>query len=217
MVENYKEWVMKRFLAIGLVMLWATVVAGQAGGEGAHGQAACTLTIAQAPVVGGLRLGMTPEEVLALFPGSSADNEVRSQISRPASALGVASFTLNPGKYGSKAAYVGISHITVSLLDNRVSNFNIGYNGPEWKHVDQFVAKFIKGTNLPPAEAWEAYVGMDTQLKTLKCNGFEISIFAGGTGSEINYVLMRDLEAQKKLKERRAKANEKNWWGTSHH
>lgn len=208
---------MKRFFVIGLLILWATTVAGQSEHERAHAQSACTLTIAQAPIIGGLRLGMTPEEVLALFPGSSADNEVRTQISRPASALGVASFTLNPGKYGSKAKFVGINRLTVSLLDNHVSGFNLGYNGPEWKHVDQFVTKFVKGTNLPPAEAWEAYVGMDTQLKTLKCNGFEISIFAGGTGGEINYVQMRDLEAQKKLKERRAKASAKNWWGTSHH
>jgi hypothetical protein len=47
---------------------------------------------------------------------------------------------------------------------------------------------------------------MDNTLKLLKCAGFEINVFAGGAGGSQNYVLIKDLEAEKKLKERRAKA-----------
>jgi hypothetical protein len=47
---------------------------------------------------------------------------------------------------------------------------------------------------------------MDTQLKTLKCREFEISIFAGGKNvHNINYVKMDDLLAQQKLNERKIK------------
>lgn len=153
---------------------------------------------------------MTVEEVLALFPGSKDDAELRASLARPASPLGVSSFVLRPDKYeSSKEKFSGVSQITFTLLDGRVSTFSIGYNGPEYAHVDKFVAKFIEGTNLPAPDQWEAYVGMDNSLKILKCTDFEIRVFAGGQGGNLNYVLMKDLEAEKKLKERRAKARAK--------
>ncbi len=169
----------------------------------------CQLTLAQAPVLSGLKLGMTPDQVLALFPGSKDDPEIRSSLSRPPSEFGVSSFVIRPERYESKEKFKGVSQITFTLLDGRVSNFTVGYNGPEYSHVDKFVAKFIDGTSLPAADQWEAYVGMDTQMKTLKCTDFEIRVFAGGQGGNLNYVLMRDLEADKKLKDRRKKAREK--------
>lgn len=152
---------------------------------------------------------MTPEQVTALFPGSSEDAEVRSSLSKPASPLGVSSFIISPNKYKSKENFAGVNQITFTLLDGRVFNFSVGYNGPEWPHVDKFVTKFVEGTNLPAAEGWEAFVGLDTQLKVLKCKEFEIRVFAGGPGGNLNYVLMIDSAATQKLKERRAKAREK--------
>jgi hypothetical protein len=149
---------------------------------------------------------MTPEQVLALFPGSNEDAEIRARLSQPPSQFGVSGFVVRPDKYESKDKFAGIGQITFTLLDGRVSSFSVGYNGPEYAHVDKFVAKFVEGTNLPPADQWEAYVGMDTQLKTLKCTDFETRVFAGGAGGNLNYVLMRDLEADKRLKERRDKA-----------
>src|SRR6266550_4624051 len=49
----------------------------------------CSLTMDQTPVINGLRLGMTAEQVLALFPGSSEDVQLRDSLSRPPSQLGV--------------------------------------------------------------------------------------------------------------------------------
>jgi hypothetical protein len=148
---------------------------------------------------------MTPDEVLALFPGSKEDAEVRADLSatRP---FGVSGFLIRVAKYESKEKFAGINQITLKLLDGRVSSLNIGYNGPAYSHVDQFVTKFVEGTNLPPSDQWQAYVGLDTQMKTLTCKDFEIRVFAGGEGGNLNYVLISDLEADKKLKDRRAKA-----------
>jgi hypothetical protein len=192
-----------------LLIIGVTAVSAQEGSPGDPDKAPCRLTKAQVPGVGALRLGMTAEQVLALFPGSSQDAEVRSSLSRPPSPLGVSSFAIRPDKYQSKERYAGIGQITLNLLDGRVSSFSIGYDGPEWPHVDKFVAKVIKGTNLPAAGAWEAYAGMDTQLKLLTCKDFEIRVFAGGQGGSQNYVLMSDLVAARTLKERRVKAREK--------
>ena len=187
------------------------VVQSPAQTSDASGQekSTCQLTLAGAPDIKGLKLRMTPEEVLASFPGSKEDAEVSSALSRQPSQFGVSSFVIRPDKYESKEKYNGINQITFTLLDGRVSNFTVGYNGPEYSHVDRFVAKFIDGTNLPAADQWEAYVGMDNSLKILKCTDFEVRVFAGGQGGNLNYVLMKDLEAEKKLKERRDKARAK--------
>jgi hypothetical protein len=129
-------------------------------------QSPCSLVMDQAPVINGLRLGMTPEQVLALFPGSNEDAEVRASLSRPPSQFGVSEFLIRPGKYEFNEKFVGMSQITFTLLDSRLSSINVGYNGPEWPHVDKFVAQFIEGTTLPASDQWEAYVGLDTQMKT---------------------------------------------------
>lgn len=199
---------MKKFFAIGLLLIAVSAVSGQTGETEAPPKPVCTLTTAQAPEIGGLRLGMTVDQMLALFPGSREDNEIRTALSRPANPFGVTNFIIRPALYSTKAKFARISQINIAFLDGRLSNFYAGFNGPEWKHVDEFVKNFSQGTNLPPPEDWEAFVGMDNQLKTLKCKEFEISIFAGSQGGNVNYVKMQDTPAQQKLKERRTKARE---------
>jgi hypothetical protein len=168
----------------------------------------CSLNLDQAPVIDGLRLGMTPKQVLALFPGSSEDAEVRDGVST-IRAFGVSGFIIRPDRFGSKEKFANVTQMIFTLLDNRVSSMNVGYNGPEWPHVDKFVTKFVEGTTLPAPDQWEAYVGLDTQMKTLTCKDFDLRVFAGGKGGNLNYVLMRDLVADKTLKDRKAKARER--------
>jgi len=166
----------------------------------------CSLTAATIPLIEGIKLGSTPDEVLAILPGSKDDPEVKTAIAKPATALGVSEFIVRANKLQPKEKYAHINHFTFSLLDGRISTINIGYNGPAYANVDEFVTNFVKGTKLPPVEQWEAYPGMETQLKTLTCKDFEIRIFSGGEGGNQNYVLLTDLEAKKQLKDRRAKA-----------
>jgi hypothetical protein len=173
-------------------------------------QAPCSLVMNQAPVINGLKLGMTPDQVLALFPGSMEVADVRSALSKPPNQFGESGFTIRRAKDELRENFAGLKQIVVDLLDGHASRYYVGYDGPEYSHVDKFVAKFIEGTNLPAVDQWEAYLGMDTQLKSLKCRDFEIKVFAGGKGGNLNYVDMRDLEAYKKVEERRKKADEKS-------
>jgi len=85
---------------------------------------------------------------------------VKSALAKPASPLGVGDFVIHADKLRPKEKYANINHFTFSLLDGRVSTINIGYNGPAYATVDQFVSKFVEGTSLPPAEQWQAYVRM---------------------------------------------------------
>ena len=166
----------------------------------------CSLAAATIPLIEGIKLGSTADEVLTILPGSKDDDEAKTAIAKPATALGVSEFIVRANKLQSKEKYAHINHFTFSLLDGRISTINIGYNGPAYANVDEFVTNFVKGTNLPPVEQWEAYPGLETQLKTLTCKDFEIRMFSGGDNGNQNYVLLTDLEAKKKLKERRAKA-----------
>jgi len=168
---------------------------------------ACTLSVSEAPAIGGLKVGMSVDQVLALFPGSKGDAEVSAAVAKRGP-FGNGSLLIEPSKYGSLANFKDISRVSISLLDSRVSSFTAYYNGPEWPHVDKFVEKFVGGKNLPSPDQWEPYPGMDTQMKTLTCTGFSIRLFIGGEGGNQNYVLMKDVEADKTLKDRRKKARE---------
>jgi len=149
---------------------------------------------------------MTPDEVLAVFPGSKDDADIKRYLSQTPSRYGVSQLTVHPEKYGSKDAFKEVREISFLLLDGRVYSYTVGYNGPEVSHVDKFAAKFIEGKNLPPVDQWTDYVGMETQMKTLKCADFEINVYAGGEQGKLNYVLMKDISAEKELQDRRAKA-----------
>jgi len=169
------------------------------------GKTACTLKLSEAPVINRIKLGMTADEVLALFPGSKDDEEVKAALSRRGQ-VGNSSLPITPSKYGNSADFKSISRVSLSLLDGRVLSFTVQYNGPEWSHIDKFVEKFVEGKDLPAADQWEPYVGMETQMKTLTCSGFSIRLFNGGEGGSQNYVLIKDIEADNTLKERRKKA-----------
>lgn len=174
---------------------------------GAEGRlAASKLTLADAPQVHGLRLGMTIEEALALFPGIKNDQEARASLSKPPNRFGEQVLIIRSTKYLSKKRFEGVNQIVFTFLDGRVASLYIGYNSPLWEHVDDFVARFSEGTILPGADSWDAYVGMDTQLKSLKCREFEVKLFAGGHNVNINYVQLTDLLAQKKVRAREEKA-----------
>lgn len=166
---------------------------------------ACTLKVSEAPVINRIKLGMTVNEVLALFPGSKDDEEVKAALARHGQ-FGNSSLPITPSKYGNSADFKSINRVSLSLLDGRVLSFTIQYNGPEWSHIDKFVEKFVEGKDLPAPDQWEPYVGMETQMKTLTCSGFSIRLFNGGEGGSQNYVLIKDIEADNTLKERRKKA-----------
>jgi len=165
----------------------------------------CSLKMSGAPAIIGLRLGMTPDEVLALFPGSKEDAEVKADLARPQSQFGESDFVIRPAKY-DKDKFANLNQIIFTVLDGKISAYDLRYNGPQWPHVDKFVESVSSQSGLPPVEQWTSFVGMENQLKTLKCTDFEVEVFAGGKGGNLNYVRVKDLLAEKKLNDRQAKA-----------
>jgi hypothetical protein len=171
----------------------------------------CNLNLSSAPNIKGLKLGMTPDEVLALFPGSKEDAEIRTQLGHAPTGVGTSQLVIRPLKYGTtdstKPAAVGaITRINLSFLDGRLMSFNVGFNGPAWPHVDDFVTRLATDKNLPLADQWEVQVGLDNQVKNLTCADFSVRVFAGGEGGNLNHIIVQDLDAEKKVTERRKKA-----------
>lgn len=169
----------------------------------------CRIPRDQASEIKGLRLGLTTEQVLALFPGSKDDAALKPALAKPPSQYGVSTLMIKPEKYASKEKFAGIREVIFTFLDGRVSSFQANYESAPWKHVDEFVTNFTTGSKLPGVDSWDAYSGLDTQQKSLKCDGFEVTLFAGGEALNANHVKVQDLVAAEEVKERRAKAKQK--------
>ena len=162
----------------------------------------CALTIA--PAIKGLKLGMTADEVLALFPGSKDDQQIKSVLSSPVDELGVSSFAITPAKYESPApAFSDVSSITFTFFDGHVFKMYISYRETQWPSVDKFVEHFVEGTEFPAAGRWSDYPGMENQMKMLQCTGIEVRAFAAKRIT--TYVEIHDLAAEKKMNDREKK------------
>lgn len=197
---------MKQLLTALIITVLGISTSGQTQSEAPRG-GKCSLTVAQSPAIRGIRLGMSAEEVLGLFPGSSDAPDIRSALARSDKQFGVARFNVFTHQYASEAGFKGISQFDFEFLDNRLSSLYVGYNGPEWKDVDEFISRLSESLRLPGARDWEPS-NLKT-LKTLKCAGFEIRVSVGGSDGNSNFVQVRSLVAEQMVRDRQAEAKEK--------
>ncbi len=162
----------------------------------------CSLTLAQSPEIRSLRLGMSSEEVLKLFPGSSDDATIRQSLSSAGEQFGMARVLILNGKYLPKPKFAGVVGFSFNFLDNRLSELWVGYDGPNWRTVDDFIAKLTEALSIPTTEVWEA----DAGGKRLTCQGFKMWVAAGERGASIR---LKSLEADQIVRNREEAAKEK--------
>lgn len=172
---------MKTVLLIALVFGSVSTVMAQTSNTGASGTNECKVTLAQAPAIRGIRLGMSVEQVLAQVPGSEADSNFLANLSRDY--FGSRNVTVVPSNYAtSKEKFAGINSISLSFLDGRLLSFFVHYNGPEWRSKEQFVARVAEALNLPGVGAWKAR----NNALAVACDGFEVSVqTSGGMDAQI--------------------------------
>jgi hypothetical protein len=117
---------------------------------------------------------------------------------------GVGRFDLQMDRETPNPRFAGVNFITVELLDERVTGFSIGYAGPEWNSVDQFVAKLSEALRLPSG-SWEP-AGDDARW--LMCDGFAMN---GSTtrGTSQSWVRVQDTSAPRVAEDRRQTDKEK--------
>lgn len=160
---------MKTVLLIALVLGSVSTAAAQTSNTPGAGE--CKLKLSQAPAIRGIHLGMTANEVLAQIPGSEADSDLLARLSRDY--FGSRSAVVRPEGYvTSKEKFAGVNSISLGFLDGRLMSFSIRYDGPEWRSIEQFVARVAEVLNLPGVGSWKP----NNNGLAIACDGFEISV-----------------------------------------
>ena len=195
---------MKRFLSM-TVFIAAAVVSG-------YGQAAnqptsqCTLKVAQAPTIRGLKLGMKMDDVLEMFPGSRENDQYIRDLLAGNDLwpnFGVLSFNISPNMYPGKERFAGVSALYFTFVDARLVQYTVQYGRPPWPRLDDFINKTAGALKLPQADSW---VRDNEQRKNLMCDGF--SIWAEAHDGSGSLILRAGVNPNKILDERRVAAEE---------
>ena len=195
---------MKPLFVLMILAFLVNSALGQTQSEGRAGER-CSLTLAQSPAIRGLKLGMDVEEVLRQFPNSTNDPTIRTAIAWADKEFGVARFSVPTRQHEPESKFAGISGVSFTFLDNRLSSLWVQYAGPEWRSVDEFISRLSEPFNLPGPNSWQP--ANSDNAKTLKCAGFEIRVSAGGPG--LNSVLLLNPAVDQIVRNRREEVKEK--------
>src|SRR5260370_1194102 len=124
---------MKR-IAIGLMPLALITIAAYLTATSQPAQSRCSLTEATSPSVRGLRLGMTAEQVIALFPGSAKNKEIKTALDKARSTTGseIVYISFDPSTSANKEKSAEVGSISVGLYKARVKDLDVEYVGPTW-------------------------------------------------------------------------------------
>lgn len=170
---------MKRILTLAAVVMMTALSAYSQTEVAKVSTLACTLKTSQAPAVRGIKLGMSAEELLALFPGSAAEDGVKLAVSKADNYphFGVVGMDIVPSRYSTKERYAGIGYFNFVILDGRVAQYQVHYlpapQGPTWRNIDDFIAKIAEAFQVPAAQYWTGHE-YNPGTKDLKCDGFQL-------------------------------------------
>jgi hypothetical protein len=147
----------------------------------------CALTVADAPELRGLKLGMTFDKVWRMYPSASW----------PPAVLGVRSARLLP----DEAQTVGVSWIDTTFIDDRLVSITVQYDVLTFKSAGEFAERVTDGLDLPGAQrdAGDVY--------KLACAGFALAIdYDNGSMPSVR---LFERSADEEIIKRRARARER--------
>jgi outer membrane protein assembly factor BamE (lipoprotein component of BamABCDE complex) len=166
---------MKLFLSIVLVLAASIAAAAQ-----------CDLTLKDAPVVRGMKFGMTQSEVTALFgkPLQTLDTDRNSWYYNPTM------------QQTAVRGLDGIMLLQIQFTGDKLYDINVNYNPQvSWKDAREFSQVISSNLNLPPM-GW-TYDRYDERRATMKCKDFTVEIDTRGYGQ----LHVQDLVAVKQKAE----------------
>jgi len=139
----------------------------------------CKLTLAQAPVIRGLRLGMTSDELFPIFPANEREEFDRAQQLKNAEGppqYGHTFFQFDLSKYPTKDRFTGINRLSFSLLDRKVVSISAHYlNTPQFDRMGQLMEIITKQFGLPEFKDWPGYNEYSSN-PSLSCDGFTFQV-----------------------------------------
>ncbi|MEK6409105.1 MAG: hypothetical protein AABN34_19450 [Acidobacteriota bacterium] len=175
-------------------------------------QSKCSLTKDNSPSVRGLRLGMSTEQLLALFPGSATRWAKEPKTMRDARERAMAAtsnetayLSFDPATDAAKEPFAGVDSVSAGLYSGRVIDFSVLYLDATFRTIDEWVAKLSETFKLPGAQDW--VVGSsENPHRVLKCAGIEIeAAIQGGSAS----IRLRNTDVFKAMQEFTTAAEEK--------
>jgi len=139
----------------------------------------CKLTLAQAPVIRGLRLGMTSDELFAIFQASERQEFDRAQQLKSAELppnYGYTSFQFSPYNYATKDRFTGIGNLNFGLFDRKVVSIGANYsNAPQFDRPGQLMEIITRQFGLPEFKDWPNY-NEYVSNPSLSCEGFTFQV-----------------------------------------
>ena len=166
----------------------------------------CKLTLAQAPAIRGLRLGMTSDELFALFPANERQEFERAQQLKSAElapAYGFTSFHFRLSDYAAMERFTGISGLTFGLFDKKVESITAYYwNTPQFDNAGQLMEIITRQFGLPEFKDWPGYNQYST-THSLACEGFKFEL----DGLSHNFSIVLTDPTYKKIVEDRKQAD----------
>jgi outer membrane protein TolC len=166
---------------------------------------ACALSLSQAPVIGGFRLGMTTDEVQARLPNSPtpAPNDI-----------GVSTVHLRGIQSPAGSAFEGANNITLEMLDGRLAYIRVSYPATnKWQSKDEFIANIAERLNINGP--WRSFYDWENKTirdsedlrdSALECNGFRLSAGIGIEGltnvEQTPHLELEDMAAAQTIKSR---------------
>ncbi len=164
-------------------------------------QSNCNLTAANSPTVRDIRLGMSLQQVLALFPASNKRKEMKGELEKAKETTSneIVYLAFDPATDGSSERFSGVDSTLIGIYKGQVVDFNVSYVGPTWKSVEEWIEKLSQTFGLPKANGW--VIGPnENPNKILKCKGVEIEARIQGGGASIR---VRNTEHNKEMEERK--------------
>ncbi len=195
------------------VLAFVTLSASSQASNPYPAQTGCNLTEATAPRVRGLRLGMTTQQLLAVFPGITKKRDMKDAIEKAKSATGneAVSLAFDPATDGDAQQFAGVVSVAAAVVKGRVVDFSIQYSGATWRTIDEWVAKVSEALKLPGKDAW-ATGSSEHPNKVLRCDGIEIEAGIQGSGASIrvtNTEYFKAIEEQGKAAEEKKRRDSK--------
>jgi hypothetical protein len=162
----------------------------------------CSLTLAQAPAFRGIRLGMSTDELLDLFPRSKDQPEIIKRLSEAKIYFGKTELTFSNRTYPENNTMFGNSVYSyqITLLDGHVTSINVHYSFQgafNWT-PKTWIPKVSEVYNFPKPEDWQG--------NSVTCQGFKIT--AGALNDGAGFTLSGS-DADQEVKQRREAASEK--------
>jgi hypothetical protein len=166
----------------------------------------CKLTLAQAPAIRGLRLGMTSDELFAIFPANEREGFDRAQQLKTAELppnYGYTDFHFNPPNYATKDRFTGIDYLTFGLFDGKVVSIGARYiKTPQFDRPGQLMEIITRQFGLSEFKDWPNY-NEYSQNPSLPCEGFTFLVQAGGLYSGSFSISLTDPTYQKIVVDRK--------------